>query len=568
MLRCDPAATALLRRAAVLRTSSATVASASAAAGTAPRSVLRTLYAAHYYSTETAPASAASRIPPSPQVLSGAKKIAASSGNFAAPPPPPLPTKAEAVSEKSQDVKELNEAKKTAEASADKAAETILGKEEATTATATTVAATTITAAATPATTPAVPATNSEKIKSLMSKIKAGLMHVWDGTRLLGVEIKISSKLAYKMAAGYELTRRESRQLKRTTEDLVRLVPFSVFVIVPFAELLLPVALKLFPNMLPSTFEGASAKEDRIKTLRKTRKEMSDFIRNTVTESGLQLPQTSNPVQRELFAEFFRKVRTSGESPSREELLSVCRLFKDDIVLDNLSRPQLVAMAKYMNLPTFGSDMVLRYHIRHRMRQTKKDDRAIDWEGVTSLSVPELQSACQSRGIKSFGVSPARLRDDLQNWLDLRLRQNVPSTLLVLSAAYTYGAAASPSHYDALLSVLSSIPDELYHEAELQVNHAEGTATNKQRLEVVKEQEELIKDENEQVVKSGKVVKDTESIDEPNKVADKVAVIAAADADAAAQATEVPPAVAAPAAPPISKETVAPVATPSEKLKK
>lgn len=43
-------------------------------------------------------------------------------------------------------------------------------------------------------------------------------------------------------------------QLKRTTTDLLRLIPFSVFLIVPFMELLLPVALKLFPNMLPSTF--------------------------------------------------------------------------------------------------------------------------------------------------------------------------------------------------------------------------------------------------------------------------------------------------------------------------
>ena len=43
-------------------------------------------------------------------------------------------------------------------------------------------------------------------------------------------------------------------QLVRTTADLFRLVPFSVFVIVPFMEFLLPVALKLFPGLLPSTF--------------------------------------------------------------------------------------------------------------------------------------------------------------------------------------------------------------------------------------------------------------------------------------------------------------------------
>jgi LETM1 and EF-hand domain-containing protein 1 len=48
-------------------------------------------------------------------------------------------------------------------------------------------------------------------------------------------------------------------QLKRTTTDLIRLIPFSVFILVPFMEFLLPIALRLFPNMLPSTFEGEFA---------------------------------------------------------------------------------------------------------------------------------------------------------------------------------------------------------------------------------------------------------------------------------------------------------------------
>jgi len=46
-------------------------------------------------------------------------------------------------------------------------------------------------------------------------------------------------------------------QLVRTTADLFRLVPFLVFIIVPFAEFLLPVVLKFFPGMLPSTFAAA-----------------------------------------------------------------------------------------------------------------------------------------------------------------------------------------------------------------------------------------------------------------------------------------------------------------------
>jgi hypothetical protein len=52
----------------------------------------------------------------------------------------------------------------------------------------------------------------------------------------------------------YEPSLNGCRQLVRTVSDLFRLVPFSVFIIVPFMELLLPLALKLFPGMLPSTF--------------------------------------------------------------------------------------------------------------------------------------------------------------------------------------------------------------------------------------------------------------------------------------------------------------------------
>lgn len=366
-----------------------------------------------------------------------------------------------------------------------------------------------------------VPEKDKEQKKlTIGQKIKKEIQHYWDGTKLLATEVKISTKLVMKMAAGYELSRRENRQLQRTIKDLVRLVPFSVFVIVPFAELLLPVALKLFPNMLPSTYEGQKSREQKAMNLRSTRKEVSTFLRNTLKETGL--PVSAASAKKEEFAEFFRKIRATGESPSSEDVIKVCKIFKDDLTLDNLSRPQLVAMCKYMNLNSFGTDAMLRYHIRHRMRQIKRDDRAIFYEGVDSLSVPELQMACASRGLRTHGLSPARLRDDLSMWLDLRLKQGVPSTLLVLSNAYMY---TQPGHeneiasqIDALKAVLSSIPEELFHEIELEVHNAEGAATNKQRLEVVREQQELIEEENEQNTENEEkgvaAPKDIENIDD------------------------------------------------------
>lgn len=382
-----------------------------------------------------------------------------------------------------------------------------------------------------------------DKKLTLGQKIKKEIQHYWDGTKLLATEVRISSRLALKMAAGYELSRRENRQLQRTVQDLGRLVPFSVFVIVPFAELLLPVALKLFPNLLPSTYEGQTSRENKAARLRDTRKKVSSFLRDTLRETGL--PVSASTAKKEEFTEFFRKVRTTGESPTKDDVIKVCRMFKDDLALDNLSRPQLVGICKYMNLSTFGTDAMLRYAIRHRMRQIKRDDKAISFEGVDSLSVPELQMACASRGLRTHGMSPAKLREDLQMWLDLRLKYNIPSTLLVLSNAYMYTSGKDKeidTQLEALQAVLSSIPEELFHEIELEVHNAEGAATNKQRLEVLKEQQELIEEENEQAEdqkeasaskgEEAKDVKDDKDIDEKPKAKTSNTKDAAATAEA------------------------------------
>ena len=386
-------------------------------------------------------------------------------------------------------------------------------------------------------------AKKEQKKLTLGQKIKREIQHYWDGTKLLATEVRISTRLALKMAAGYELSRRENKQLQRTVQDLGRLVPFSVFIIVPFAELLLPVVLKLFPNLLPSTYEGQKAKDTKMTNLRTTRKEVSNFLRETLKETGL--PVSAVSAQKEGFVEFFRKVRATGESPTQSDVIKVCKIFKDDLTLDNLSRPQLVGMTKYMNLSAFGTDMMLRYQIRHRMRQIKRDDRAISFEGVESLSVPELQMACAQRGLRTQGMSPGRLRDDLQMWLDLRLKYGVPSTLLVLSNAFMYTQGKDSeisSQIDSLQAVLSSIPEELFHEIELEVHNAEGAATNKQRLEVLKEQQELIEEENEQNEENGEsgtpAPKDYENIDEEDQKKANVKVDGDKDHEQVAEAAE------------------------------
>ncbi|ODV77610.1 LETM1-domain-containing protein [Suhomyces tanzawaensis NRRL Y-17324] len=374
----------------------------------------------------------------------------------------------------------------------------------------------------------------ADKKASLWDKIKHEAQHYWDGTKLLGFEMKVSTKLLFKLVSGYGLSRRESNQLQRTIVDVIRLVPFSMFVLIPFAELLLPIALKLFPNLLPSTYES---KQDRVKKrakLSKTRVSASEYIKKTMEESGLKLSKKITEAEKEAFVSFFHTI-SMGKNPTREHLIQVARMFKNDQVLDNLSRPQLVAMTKYMSLRPFGTDSILRYQIRHRLLNIIKDDKAIDYEGVDSLSVPELHIACSQRGIKTTDVSPGRLREDLSTWLDLRLRQKIPSTLLILSSTYTYGdnSHSIETYYDALLAVLSSIPDEVYNVAKLELSD-----DSKLKLNMLKEQDEMINEENLREKDTVNQVKDNINLDEYEDAAGEGMKVEHEDAHAEEKSTK------------------------------
>lgn len=98
-----------------------------------------------------------------------------------------------------------------------------------------------------------------EPKRGLGKRIWDELVHYYHGFRLLFIDVGIASRLIWKVLNGSNLSRREHKQLVRTSSDVFRLVPFSVFIIIPFMELLLPVFLKFFPNMLPSTFQTESS---------------------------------------------------------------------------------------------------------------------------------------------------------------------------------------------------------------------------------------------------------------------------------------------------------------------
>jgi LETM1 and EF-hand domain-containing protein 1 len=81
-------------------------------------------------------------------------------------------------------------------------------------------------------------------------------------------------------------------------------------------------------------------------------------------------------------------------------------------------------------------------------------------EGSESLSTKELQQACQSRGIRTIGVSPARLREELEQWIEFHYTNRISGVLLVLSRAFHFDAQEE-GVFRSLEATLSSLPDNL-----------------------------------------------------------------------------------------------------------
>lgn len=96
--------------------------------------------------------------------------------------------------------------------------------------------------------------------------------HYYHGSKLLAADARIAGKLFQRMLVRKNLTRREHNLLVRVCADIARLIPLSFFVIVPAMEFALPFAIKIFPNLLPSTFEEKHQVEERRKKLLKVRR--------------------------------------------------------------------------------------------------------------------------------------------------------------------------------------------------------------------------------------------------------------------------------------------------------
>uniref|UniRef100_A0A8C8WNP2 Mitochondrial proton/calcium exchanger protein n=1 Tax=Panthera leo TaxID=9689 RepID=A0A8C8WNP2_PANLE len=282
--------------------------------------------------------------------------------------------------------------------------------------------------------------------KSLGQRVLDELRHYYHGFRLLWIDTKIAARMLWRVLHGHSLTRRERRQ------------------------------------------------EERLKKELRVKLELAKFLQDTIEEMALKNKAAKGNATKD-FSVFFQKIRETGERPSNEEILRFSKLFEDELTLDNLTRPQLVALCKLLELQSIGTNNFLRFQLTMRLRSIKADDKLIAEEGVDSLNVKELQSACRARGMRALGVTEDRLREQLKQWLELHLHQEIPTSLLILSRAMYLPDTLSPA--DQLKSTLQTLPEIVAKEAQVKAAEVEGEQVdNKAKLEATLQEEAAIRQEH------------------------------------------------------------------------
>lgn len=60
------------------------------------------------------------------------------------------------------------------------------------------------------------------------------------------------------------------------------------------------------------------------------------------------------------------------------------KLFEDEITLDSLSRPQLTALCRVLEIQPIGTNNFLRFHLRMKLRSLAADDKVNMWLYIIS----------------------------------------------------------------------------------------------------------------------------------------------------------------------------------------
>jgi len=278
------------------------------------------------------------------------------------------------------------------------------------------------------------------------------LNHFRQGAKVFYSNLKYVYGSVYPLVrSGKPLERKDLLLFQKTKSDALRLIPFGIYFTIPGSALLLPVVIKLVPQIIPSPFWTA---KDRERMELKKEKRASDSaleLQRLVTmrvqsliENPSSTPLTSDQLKTlPLFMKNIAPRLASGDVLSLDDLNSIRCLFEGPLSLKALEKEHsqiLGVLAKVHDIGgSIGSwfiSVLARFHagffakiLRRKGEAILRDDALI--RTSPPLTEDETRETCSERGIKSFGVPHSLSQRHLQMWL--LLPKNPPIELLLFA---------------------------------------------------------------------------------------------------------------------------------------
>ncbi|KAJ1909661.1 hypothetical protein IWQ60_011050 [Tieghemiomyces parasiticus] len=232
----------------------------------------------------------------------------------------------------------------------------------------------------------------------MVERAKALTRFYYNGIRQIFRNRSEAKRLTARGRAGEVLTRREILLIRKSREDIGRVAPFALVAII-LPELLI-VLIVLAPGMFPSTCITDAQIIKKHRKAQETRQSIHDSVVTAATEnSGLTVKNFLNI----------------------QSIIKVADQYQTDLAVAGLPKEGLRNICRFVGLGSLGTEGMLRKKVEQHLMFLHEDDKMIRKEGIESLTLTELQEACELRGISTHD----RQADHLQGLLRDSIRLNL-----------------------------------------------------------------------------------------------------------------------------------------------
>mmetsp|Transcript_3030 Transcript_3030/g.6298 ORF Transcript_3030/g.6298 Transcript_3030/m.6298 type:complete len:431 (+) Transcript_3030:9-1301(+) len=303
--------------------------------------------------------------------------------------------------------------------------------------------------------------------------VKRETKKVIQGCKVLWHDGKFLARKQYAIKFhGERYSLKEKKMMAQTSTDLLKMIPFSFFVVVPFSEIFLPPTLYLFPNMIPSTFLSKSKFEARMADVMRQRPQVADRIHSFMLERSKTF--------KEQYPELAETLRKSPQDLTLKNLEPYYDVFSSELTFGKMTNEQLMDTCAFLGVEPWTGfkvfsravmvpmSLILRmlnisfpreykpkifpfkqiYHnfvfsqLNNYLKQMREEDRVLLKEDFNKLEPELLRLVCYERGIDIELYNDAELKDLLWSWLRMSTyptTRGLPSSnLLVMAQALQY----------------------------------------------------------------------------------------------------------------------------------